>query len=446
MADNIVLNSGSGGATLAADDISSVWYQIEKLAFGPLNTATLVTASVGLPVDVKASIALDVSAATVTVDLGANNDVTITGDALTALQLIDDVIFVDDTATHSTGSTKLLGVGAVATPTDAAITANDIGMLAMSLDRRLHVDAAIKASVALDVSAATLTVNAHAVTNAGTFPVQIVDPSFAVGDGNALGEGVLIQGDDGTDRKNLNVDATTGDLQVDITNTVTVAAHAVTNAGTFPVQIDGDALTALQLIDDAISGNEMQVDVLTVLTGSGALNLGKIEDGPHTGGDLGVMALAIRDDALAANAGVGADLDYVPLRTNNDGALWAQLSAGNLGGCKIFNDIDLDEADIDVATGPCTIYAMYVVNTTASILHLKLFNTNAVTMGTTAATASLPIPANADSDGAGFVIPIPACGSAFSTALTVAVTTAAALDDNGAPGAGAAIATIWYQD
>jgi hypothetical protein len=188
------------------------------------------------------------------------------------------------------------------------------------------------------------------------------------------------------------------------------------------------------------------VDIVTVLTGSGALNLGKIEDGPHSGGDLGVMALAIRDDALAANAGVGADLDYVPLRTNNDGALWAQLSAGNLGGCKMFNDIDLDEADIDVATGPCTVYAAYVLNTTAGILHLKLFNTNTVTMGTTVATASLPIPANADSDGAGFVLPIPACGVAFDTALTVAVTTAAALDDNGAPAAGAAMATIFFQD
>ena len=295
-----------------------------------------------------------------TVDLGANNDVTITGDALTALQLIDDVIFVDDTATHSTGSTKLLGVGAVATPTDAAITANDIGMLAMSLDRRLHVDAAIKASVALDVSAATLTVNAHAVTNAGTFLVQE----------------------------------------------------------------DGASLTALQLVDNPV----------------------RAEDVASAGGHEGMVAMVIRDDALVANAAVDADGDYTFFRVNNDGALWSQLSAGNLGGCKMFNDIDLDEADIDVATGPCTVYAMYVVNTTASILHLKLFNTNAVTMGTTAATASLPIPANADSDGAGFVIPIPACGSAFPTALTVAVTTAAALDDKGAPGAGGAIATIWYQD
>ena len=82
------------------------------------------------------------------------------GAALTALQLIDDAIFVDDTATHATGTTVGMGIMAVAVPTDAAIDANDIGMPAMSLDRRLLVDADIVASVAI------------AVTNAGTFVVQ----------------------------------------------------------------------------------------------------------------------------------------------------------------------------------------------------------------------------------------------------------------------------------
>lgn len=59
-------------------------------------------------------------------------------------------------------------------------------------------------------------VPSHEVTNAGTFAIQVTDTSLAVADGNALGEGLLIQGDDGTDRKNVNVDATTGNLQVDI--------------------------------------------------------------------------------------------------------------------------------------------------------------------------------------------------------------------------------------
>jgi hypothetical protein len=72
-------------------------------------------------------------AATDIVDLGGN--------ALTSLQLIDDAIFVDDTATHSTGVTKGMGIMAVAVPTDTSISANDIGMVAMTTDRRLLVDA-----------------------------------------------------------------------------------------------------------------------------------------------------------------------------------------------------------------------------------------------------------------------------------------------------------------
>ena len=120
--------------------------------------------------------------------------------------------------------------------------------------------------------------------------------------------------------------------------------------------------------------------------------------------------------------------------------------ASAVGGCKLFNDIDLDENDIDVATGPCTVYGIYAWNSTAAPLFLKLFNTNSVTMGATSAIASLPIPANADSDGAGFVLPVPVAGVAFSTALTVAVTTGSALNDNNAPGAGAANVTILFQD
>src|SRR3990167_3037775 len=51
MADNLVLNLGTGGSTLATDDVGGIHYQVIKLSYGPLDTATLVTASVGLPTD-----------------------------------------------------------------------------------------------------------------------------------------------------------------------------------------------------------------------------------------------------------------------------------------------------------------------------------------------------------------------------------------------------------
>jgi len=51
MADNIQLNAGTGGATLAADDILSVWHQRVKVEFGVDGSATDVSASNPLPVD-----------------------------------------------------------------------------------------------------------------------------------------------------------------------------------------------------------------------------------------------------------------------------------------------------------------------------------------------------------------------------------------------------------
>ncbi len=49
MADNIILNAGSGGATIAADDISSVWHQRVKVEFGADGSATDVSVDNPLP-------------------------------------------------------------------------------------------------------------------------------------------------------------------------------------------------------------------------------------------------------------------------------------------------------------------------------------------------------------------------------------------------------------
>jgi hypothetical protein len=95
-----------------------------------------------------------------------------------------------------------------------------------------------------------------------------------------------------------------------VSNTLTVASHAVTNAGTFAVQaactnagtfavqVDGSALTALQLIDDAVFAD----DAAFTLTTSKVMVTG-----------------AIRDDALSTLTAVEGDA--VPLRVSSTGAL-----------------------------------------------------------------------------------------------------------------------------
>ena len=406
------MDSGTGGAVLAADDITSVWYQISKVAFGALDTAVLAIAGAGA-----------VTTGTQRVTLGSDDP------AVAALELIDDAIFVDDTATHATGTTKVMGIGAVATPTDSAVGANDIGMPAMSLDRRLHVDADIVAhtGAALDVSAAALV-------------VSITDTSFAVADGNALGEGVLIQGDDGTDRKNINVDATTGDVQVDVTNTVTVDGSAVTQP------VSGTVTANLSAVDNAVLDTiDAVLDLINAKLVTGTV-IGDVNLGATDNAVLDAIDTVL--DTINAKLVTGTVIGDVNLGATDNAVLDSIVtnqSARSAGGCKMFTSVDLDQTEEDPSAGATTIYGIYAWNLTAAPLWLQMFNTNTVTVGTTAPTNNFMIPANADSDGAGVVIPIPVNGLAYSTALTVAITTGSGTN-NGAPGAGDAGIVILYQD
>lgn len=78
-------------------------------------------------------------------------------------------------------------------------------------------------------------------------------------------------------------------------------------------------LTAAGALVGGDATNGLDVDVTRMIPGTGATALGKAEDAGHTSGDTGVMALAVRNDAGTALA--GTDLDYIPLTTDNTGAL-----------------------------------------------------------------------------------------------------------------------------
>lgn len=71
--------------------------------------------------------------------------------------------------------------------------------------------------------------------------------------------------------------------------------------------------------------------ISTVASGSSTTDLGKVEDSAHTSGDVGVMMLAVRNDAGTVLA--GTDGDYIPLTTDSNGNLRVQSSgSGSAGG------------------------------------------------------------------------------------------------------------------
>lgn len=73
------------------------------------------------------------------------------------------------------------------------------------------------------------------------------------------------------------------------------------------------------------TNNIGDVDVLSVVPGVAATNLGKAVDDAAGATDTGVAALAVRDDALSTLT--PADGDYTPLRVTSTGALWVTLTA-----------------------------------------------------------------------------------------------------------------------
>lgn len=193
------------------------------------------------------------STGVVTIDNAGTFVVQEDGAALTALQIIDNTIVVDDAAfTPATTSVSMIGATFDDTTPDS-IDEGDAGAVRMSANRNLY---------------------------------------------------VRVRDDAGNER-GLNIDAN-GEV-------------GVTNAGTFVVQEDGAALTALQLIDDPVFAD----DAAFTLTSS------KVS-----------MSGAIRDDALSTLAAVEGDA--VPLRVGSTGAL--HVTGG--GGGTEYNEDDATPSPI----------------------------------------------------------------------------------------------------
>lgn len=89
------------------------------------------------------------------------------------------------------------------------------------------------------------------------------------------------------------------------------------------VSVLGEDHACLDVFIQNPAGLAADVDVQSVIPGVGATNLGKAEDAVHASGDVGVMALAVRNDAGSAFA---ADGDYVPLSVDATGNLRVSAS------------------------------------------------------------------------------------------------------------------------
>lgn len=264
-------------------------------------------------------------------------------------------------AAHSTGDVGVMSLAVRKdTATALAGTDGDYAPLEVDADGKLH------------VNPGTVTVtNAHLTSLGGAISgteVQVDVVGALPAGTNAIGKLAANSGVDigdvdvtsvvpGTGASNLGKaeDAahTTGDVGVMglAVRTDTPANRSGTDGDYEPLQMSAGRLWTSATIDTALpagtnaigklaanSGVDIgDVDVASVVPGTGATNLGKAEDAAHTSGDVGVMALSVRQDTAAALS--GTDADYQPLITDASGRLHVTASGG-VGGTVAHDSAD----------------------------------------------------------------------------------------------------------
>ena len=341
MADNTVLDEGTGGDTIATEDIGGVKYQQVKLVSGADDATDRIggDATNGLDVDVTRS-ALPSGAAT------SANQTTVIG--------------------------HLDGVEGLLTTIDA-----DTGGILTSVQT---LDNAISGS--------EMQVDVVAALPAGTNNIGDVDvASIAAGDNN-------------------------------IGNVDIVTMPNVTNGGTFAVQVDGSALTALQLIDNTIVADDAAFTV-----GTTSVNVaGYLADQGSTDsvneGDAGAARMTL-DRKQIVTVAPSADTE----------------------GLTIFRTLDADETEEEIKATAGKLYGWYLYNDGAAEVYVKFYNATAanVTVGSTTPVLTVPVPAGAAANVEY------TNGITFGTAITVAATTGVADADTAAPAANQVIANVFYQ-
>lgn len=352
----------------------------------------------------------------------------------------DDADFTDGT----TPGTPAMGVYEL---TPSTVTDGDLGLVGITQDRQLkvkHTDAIPVTdnggNLSIDDGGNTITVDGTvAVTNAGlTELAAAIDTEVQVDVVGALPAGNNNIGDVDVASSVLPTGAATS------ANQTTVIGH-LDGVETLLGTIDADTggiLTSVQTLDNAISGSEMQVDVVAALP-AGTNNIGDVDILSIAAGDNNIGNVDIASIA-AGNNNIG-DVDVATIAAGTNAIGNVGLIGRASGGLSIFRSLDLDESEEEVKGTAGQVFSITAFNTTDAPLYLKFYNATAanVSVGSTTPVLTFLVPGNADSDGAGFVWNND-IGLAFGTAISVAATTGVADADTGAPGANACIVNIGY--
>lgn len=291
MADNVVLNAGAGGDTVAADDVAGVKYQVVKLAVGADGAAALVANANPVPVsDAGGTLTVDG-----TVEIGATSLAALETISVAAIAAGDNNIGNVDIVSLPASTNTIEVVGDAAH--DAAAAGNPVLIGGYG-------NATEPADTSADGDATQLW-----LLRSGLLPTTIRD---SVGDSamddtnNALRVNIVAGAAAGGTSQADDADFTAG-----------------TTAGT-PIQGVYESSPTSVTDGDIGTVGITVTRALKVAVASGGI-AGAVVDSVAGATDEGVLAVVVRDDALATLTPV--DGDYTQLRVNARGAQWVALDS-----------------------------------------------------------------------------------------------------------------------
>jgi hypothetical protein len=229
--------------------------------------------------------------------------------------------------------------------------------------------------------------------------VDVLTEPATVANGGALPAVVKVMaGYDGANVQVVHTDAS-GDVQVDLASALPAGTNNIGDVDVLTepaTAADGGALPATTKVISGYDGANVQVihtdatgDIQVDLASSipaGTNNIGDVdvlslpgaltgyaEDSAHVSGDIGVLGLAVRNDAGSVLAGTTGD--YIPLSTDSSGNLRTQV--GSIAGKSKVNLIRNDYSSTNVTTAA---YVQLVASTSAVINRLSVFDSSGETL------------------------------------------------------------------
>ena len=374
MADNVTVNTLDGSPVIATDKIGGVDYPRSKIGWGV--DGVYVDASATDPIPVAGVVTVSGSVAV------TNAALTSIDGKITACNTGSVVIASSALPSGAATAAKQPALGTAGTASADVISVQGVASMTPILVNGSGVTQPISGNVGITGSVA-VTGTFFQATQPVSGTVAVSNASIPVTDngGSLTVDGVFWQA-------TQPVSGTFWQATQPV-SLASVPSHAVTNAGTFAVQVSAAIPAGTNNIGD--------VDIATIAAGSALI------------GDVGIQG-----------------------RTT--------------GGLSLFSSIDLDETEEEIKGSAGTVYSIHAMNMTAAVLYLKLYDgpASGVTVGSTTPVLTFPLPTNGDTNGAGFVLNCPQ-GYAFPNGISAAVTTGVAASDTGAPGANAAIVNIGFK-